>query len=89
MIANAEQAYMEREKRINDAIALRRPDRVPIVIDFGAFTAQYAGITQEEFMTDLEKHLEANWKTNTSLAPDLASPPLFWDPYSMPLIARL
>ena len=71
---------MDREKRVNDAIALRKPDRVPIVIDFGAFTAQYAHITQEESMGDLGKHLEANWKTNTDLAPDLASPPLFLGP---------
>ena len=46
----AEQLYKEREKRVNDAVQLKEPDRVPIVGMFGFFPAKYAGITSEEAM---------------------------------------
>jgi hypothetical protein len=32
-----EQAYQEREKRILDAMALKKPDRVPVLALFGSF----------------------------------------------------
>ena len=32
--------YKERERRVLDAIALRKPDRVPILVLFGFFPGQ-------------------------------------------------
>jgi hypothetical protein len=40
-----EQLYEEREKRVNDVIQLKVPDRVPVMSLFGFFQARYAGIT--------------------------------------------
>jgi hypothetical protein len=37
--------YKQREKRVNDAIELKIPDRVPILVGFGFFAAKYAGFT--------------------------------------------
>ena len=39
-----EQLYEEREKRVNDVIQLKVPDRVPVMSLFGFFQARYAGI---------------------------------------------
>lgn len=49
MTKNPEELYQERLKRVEDAIALRVPDRVPIVTFFSYFAARYAGITYEEY----------------------------------------
>ena len=54
----------EREKRINDAIALRRPDRVPVWHGVpGPYPAERLGITAEDQMADIAKSLEANFQT--------------------------
>jgi hypothetical protein len=56
--------YAEREKRINDAIALRKPDRVPVWHGVpGSYPAERLGITPEEQMMDIGKSLEANFQT--------------------------
>ena len=39
-----DQLSEERAKRINDAIELRVPDRVPVTIHTGPFAARYAGL---------------------------------------------
>ena len=80
MTTTPEQLYQEREKRVNDAIALKTPDRVPIFLNTGFYDPEYAGFTQEEFMMNAEKHLAANWKVNIDFAPDLANPPVFVGP---------
>ena len=52
---NAETAklFEEREKRINDAIALRKPDRVPVWHGVpGPYPAERLGISREEQMMD-------------------------------------
>ncbi len=72
--------YSEREKRINDAITLKKPDRVPVWGFFGSFAAQYSGITHKEEQYDLEKHNEADWKVCVDFEPDLASRSLFLGP---------
>src|SRR5665647_307988 len=56
--------FAEREKRIDDAIALRKPDRVPVWHGVpGRYPAEILGITPEEQMTDVDKSLEANFQT--------------------------
>ena len=43
--------YRERKKRVDDAIALKVPDRVPIWFqDASFFPAKYTGITFKEAM---------------------------------------
>jgi uroporphyrinogen-III decarboxylase len=50
-----EELYQEREKRVNDAIQLKVPDRVPIALLYNFFGAKYGGLTCEEAMYDLDK----------------------------------
>ena len=80
MSKTPQELYQEREKRVMNAIALKKPDRVPILAMFGSFAAQYAGITHEEEMNNLGKHFEANWKTVMDFQPEMASPSLFLGP---------
>ncbi len=67
-----EEIYREREERLDDAIALRIPDKVPVLGGFGSFPVKYAGITFEEEANDIDKCLEANFKTMVDFQPDVA-----------------
>jgi hypothetical protein len=71
MSETAEELYIQREKRANDAIALRKPDRVPIMVLFGFFAARYAGFTIQEVMYDPDKMLQAQLKAVIEFEPDL------------------
>lgn len=62
--------YQEREKRIEDAIALKVPDRVPVTPSFGFFAAKYYGITYKEAMYEGSKMAAAWEKTITAFQPD-------------------
>ncbi len=75
-----EELYQEREKRVRDAVALRKPDRVPVVALLGSFPARHAGISFQEEMNDREKCFEAHYRANADYAPDLADPVLFFGP---------
>jgi uroporphyrinogen-III decarboxylase len=76
MVKTAEELYEERQKRINDAIQLKEPDRVPIWFhDTGFFPAKYAGITFEEAMYDIGKLFTAYKKTMKDFEPDAFSSP--------------
>lgn len=77
----SEQRYREREQRVNDAIALKEPDRVPVMALFGFFPAQYAGITCQEAMYDYDKTMNAWVETTVAFEPDLHDGPFaqkFW-----------
>ncbi len=64
--------YKERTKRIQDAIALRVPDRVPVWFqDASFFPAKYAGITFREAMYDSDKCFAAYKKTFIDFEPDM------------------
>jgi len=52
-----------RLKRINDAVSLKRPDRVPIASFASFFINRYAGISNAEAMYDYDKMAEA-WKSS-------------------------
>lgn len=67
--------YKQREKRVNDAIALRVPDRVPIMVLFGFFPAKYSGFTAQDVMYDPEKMLMAQMKTLLEFQPDMEQNP--------------
>ena len=70
MDKTGEQLYLEREQRIQNAIQLKVPDRVPIMLNLGYFPAKYAGITCADAFYDLAKWKQAIRKTITELAPD-------------------
>lgn len=54
--------FKEREQRLLDAIALKEPDRVPIVPLFAFFNCYYSGITPGQAYSDPEKAISA-WRT--------------------------
>jgi hypothetical protein len=75
-MANAEAAlFAAREKRVTDAIQLRVPDRIPIIVRYGFFPARYAGITMQEFMYDPKKLWDSEWKTITDFPSDMVQNP--------------
>ena len=75
MTKTPEELYQERAKRVDDAIHLRIPDRIPIIPDAEFFPFKYAGITVEEGMYDYEKTYTAWEKTVTDFE---------WDEYIAP-----
>ena len=79
-----QELYRKREKRVLDAIELRTPDRVPILVLFGFFPAKYAGMTCEEVMYDPDKMWKAQWKTIMDFEPDMVQ-----NPYSIRFLGPL
>jgi hypothetical protein len=65
-----DQLRNEREKRINDAIMLRLPDRVPVSIQTGVFACRYAGIPISTMYYDHVAYWEACVKTIVDFEPD-------------------
>ncbi len=63
MLTENEKLYRDREKRVKDAIGLKRPDRVPIVTAADLFFVRAAGLTLAQGMYDLDKMAEG-WKTS-------------------------
>lgn len=60
-------ARMTSEERINTAIRLGKPDRVPVVPILDMFSSRYGGITQHEMLFDLKKADRALEKTIADL----------------------
>jgi len=75
MEKSPEELYKEREKRVNDAIQLKVPDRVPFIPATHLYAAKYTGMTLEEAFYDPDKWCAANKKMNIDLEPDLYFPP--------------
>jgi len=75
MKEDAAELYRQREKRVQDAIALRVPDRVPVLVLFAFFPARYCGMTIQELMYDPEKLFQAQWKTMVDFEPDMDNNP--------------
>ena len=72
MVIPAEQLFAEREKRVGDAISLKKPDKVPVITPFESFAFKHAGISQAEALNDPLKNLEANFKAHQAFQPDMA-----------------
>jgi hypothetical protein len=68
--------YDARMQRINDAIQLKTPDRVPLLFAAHLFPAHYAGLTYEQAFYDLDEWLAASEKTILDYEPDLYFPPM-------------
>ena len=60
----------ERTKRLEDAIQLKIPDRVPVVLSLGYFPAKYAGVTCQDAFYNPVKWRAAVKKTVVDMAPD-------------------
>jgi hypothetical protein len=54
---------MTPRERVDAAVALRQPDRVPLVPNFDLYIARHAGITMRELLYDLDKAEAAFEKT--------------------------
>jgi hypothetical protein len=65
-----QQLYEERAKRVEDAIQLKVPDRVPIALSLGYFPAKYTGITCADAFYDPAKWKKAALETVVDFAPD-------------------
>src|ERR1035437_7788286 len=65
-----EQLLDEREKRVRDVIELRVPDRVPVTIQTGVFSARYAGLPLSSMYYDHAAYREACLKTILDFEPD-------------------
>jgi len=65
--------YVARAKRLQDAIELKQPDRIPIALGFGLFLADYGGITRQELYDSPEKALEILEEVTMKYQPDASS----------------
>ncbi len=62
--------YSQRLARIEDAVELKKPDRVPVILEFGYLTARYYGITYQDLIYDPLKCVKAHEKIVTEMEPD-------------------
>jgi hypothetical protein len=67
----ATKEYAERDNRVNEAIAMKVPDRVPFQLFVGYFAAKYCGIPCSSLYYEAEKWRAANIRTITELEPDV------------------
>lgn len=65
----------KRIKRVNKAIDLKKPDRVPILLMNHFYPAKHIGISNEDAFYDIDKWLEANERFIQDFEPDLYFPP--------------
>lgn len=72
---SVETKYCERKKRIEDAVALREPDRVPIIPETLCFPYLHAGYSMAEILydTDLSKSKKSLLMYLTDYEPDMVS----------------
>jgi len=66
-----EELYKERKKRVEDAVQLKTPDRVPFLPTLTFFNAPYSGISCEELMYDYDKLYSAWKKAILDFEPDM------------------
>lgn len=74
-MGDQKKAYEERLKRVDDAIALKEPDRVPIAPFTATFPYHLAGYTCSETNYDLEKTFDAFRQFITRYDPDMVTNP--------------
>jgi hypothetical protein len=74
-VETAERLYQEREKRVVDAISLRLPDRVPIMVGFQFFPAPYSGVTARDLMYDPGTVRSSFLKVVRDFEPDMVQNP--------------
>jgi hypothetical protein len=89
---SVEELHEERGRRIRDAVELRVPDRVPVVIGTGVFAARYGGLTASALYYDHPAYKTACRKMILDFEPDLVGysevglyPGTVWDLLDMRL----
>jgi hypothetical protein len=65
-----EQLFAERNKRLQDAMQLRQPDRIPIQLDMSYMLAEMYGVTRQEQHENEEKELAMLEKAALYFQPD-------------------
>jgi hypothetical protein len=65
--------FLARAKRLQDAIELKQPDRIPIALGFSFFLADHGGITRQELYDNPEKTQEILEEVAMKYQPDAAS----------------
>lgn len=65
--------YLARSKRIEDAIGLKKPDRVPIILVLGYLMAEMGNITRQELHENPDKAQEILEKAAEYFKPDMIS----------------
>ncbi len=75
MTEKTEKLYKEREKRFNDAVALRVPDRIPVMVSWGFLPAYQAGKTVQQAMYDPDLLWDVQWKITEEFQPDMERNP--------------
>ncbi len=69
-----EELYAEREKRLRDALELKVPDRIPVVLTTNFFPARYVGsLTNADAYYQHKAWREATKKTILELEPDIVA----------------
>jgi hypothetical protein len=64
------QLLAERSKRLQDALELRQPDRIPISMNASYYLAEFGGITKQELIENPEKQQELLEKAALEYQPD-------------------
>ncbi len=70
-----EDTLQTREQRINDAIEIKVPDRIPIYYFSGFYPIRHCGYIIKDAYYDMDKLTEAFDRTISELKPDLYQPP--------------
>jgi uroporphyrinogen-III decarboxylase len=65
-----EQAFGERLNRIFTAYALQKPDRIPVLMPFGHFLAQWGGVTRQELTDNPDVELDLLERATLEFDPD-------------------
>ncbi len=87
MSKSPRELYQERAKRVDDALNLKIPDRIPIEIAFGYFPAKYVkGITCETAYYDYDAWLSACKRTVADFGADIAGVQPFFPGKALELI---
>lgn len=74
-MSDAQELLQKREKRIQDAIALKKPDQVPIASMWDFFPAKWKGVTIKTVMNDFPLMFDLWVECMEHFSPDLADNP--------------
>jgi len=66
--------YLAREKRVMDAVALKKPDRVPVATIAHSFMTRCEGLTEAQSLYDFDKTREAYKATTKRFDFDMTAP---------------
>jgi len=83
---NKDQLYQERWDRIQKSVSLKKPDRIPVILQYSGFAAHVTQTTMSEFLFSSEKHLETMIKAFRMIGDgDAVNYGSFW-PYALSFV---